>query len=155
MTTTASSRIVENTSGATRVSVRENMSMGSKSKTSASARASSHSRSTTNKQMRNFDKINGMDGEEQTIMIDGDTYVGTFTLKNGKPEGDGTITYATNDVYTGRFEFGKPHGLGKMMYERGDSYEGIWQNGRVCGIGKYTSVRGSIHHTRSIAAATA
>ena len=96
----------------------------------------------------------GTDGEEHSIVFHGNKYVGTFTMKNGKPKGNGTITYAAS-VYTGDFEFGKPHGFGKMVYEGGDSYEGMWHCGRARGIGKYTCVRGRMQHIRSIASAMA
>ena len=96
----------------------------------------------------------GTDGEEHSIVFHGNKYVGTFTMKNGKPKGNGAITYAAS-VYTGDFEFGKPHGFGKMVYEGGDSYEGMWHCGRARGIGKYTCVRGRMQHIRSIASAMA
>lgn len=87
-----------------------------------------------------------MDGEEQTIKIYGETYVGTFTMTNGKPQGKGTITNERRDnMYTGQFEGGKPHGVGKMEDERGDIYEGKWKNEKKNCTGKHISVHGDIY----------
>lgn len=166
MTTTASSRILENSSASrifesssavTRVGARvsesesENIDMGSTP--SASARLHSHSRSTMSFDGSNDNK--GMDGEEHSIFFHGNKYVGKFTMKNGKPKGNGRITYESGDIYTGDFQFGKPHGFGKMAYEGGDSYEGMWHCGRARGVGMYTCVAGRMQHIRSITPAMA
>eukprot|EP00985_Skeletonema_marinoi_P020036 scaffold11714_cov123-Skeletonema_marinoi.AAC.4 len=138
-----------NTSAVTRVSD----NLGSKSKTSAQAQASSRSRSTASKLVHGND-IDIEGGASISRASDswmnerrGVKYVGVFVMRNGKPEGEGTITYGKGrgGVYTGHFKDGKPHGFGKMDWERGDSYEGMWQNGKKHGTGKCTYVHGHVY----------
>jgi hypothetical protein len=45
-------------------------------------------------------------------------------MKNGKPEGKGTVQYADNDFYEGDFFNGLPEGNGVMKYADGDVYTG-------------------------------
>ncbi len=84
MTKTSPSPIVEmtNTSAVTRV--------GEYMESKASVQASSRSRSTANK--NNFDTSEAGAGEEQTIVFRHNKYMGEFKMKNGKPQGEGTIT---------------------------------------------------------------
>ena len=90
-----------------------------------------------------------MDSRDRKITIEGDTYSGKFTMKNGKPTGEATITFANGNVYIGQVLNGKPHGCGKMTYTRGDTYEGNWQYGMKSGIGKYTSTRNKQYNIRT------
>lgn len=138
MTKTSPSPIVEmtNTSAVTRV--------GEYMESKASVQASSRSRSTANK--NNFDTSEAGAGEEQTIVFRHNKYMGESKMKNGKPQGEGTITYARGgDVYIGLVKDGKPDGFGKMTTEFGDSYEGEWSYGQKNGFGKYTSVHGNVY----------
>ena len=55
------------------------------------------------------------------------TYKGT--MKEGKINGQGEVTYATGDRYMGQFKDGKRNGKGKMTGADGKLlYEGLWEN---------------------------
>lgn len=81
-----------------------------------------------------------LDAYDRKITISGDTYSGKFTMTDGKPTGEATVTYANGNVYVGRVQSGYPHGCGKMTYARGDTYEGDWRYGKQSGRGTFTSI---------------
>ena len=82
----------------------------------------------------------------------GDIFVGTYTGQtvNGKPSGQGTMTYAgeTEDdplTYTGQWRNGLQEGQGIMLYANGDSYEGSWSGGLYEGQGTYSYHTGALY----------
>ena len=56
------------------------------------------------------------------ILPDGGNYVGE--TKNGKPNGQGTITLSDGGNYVGEFKNGKPNGQGTMTLPDGTKYIG-------------------------------
>ena len=63
-------------------------------------------------------------------------YVGE--IKNGKPNGHGTLTKPEGSKYVGKFNDGKYHGQGTLTLTNGTRYEGEWKDGFVNGQGTYT-----------------
>ena len=63
-------------------------------------------------------------------------YVGE--IKNGKPNGHGTLTKPEGSKYVGEFKDGKYHGQGTLTLTNGTRYEGEWKDGFVNGQGTYT-----------------
>ena len=66
----------------------------------------------------------------------GTKYVGEF--KNGLPNGQGTIIYATGniniysiDIYVGEFKDGKRHGQGTWTRGKRRFKKGIWENDKL------------------------
>ena len=57
----------------------------------------------------------------------GNKYVGEW--KNGRPHGQGTLTYANGDKYVGEYKDGDKHGQGTLTYANGGVKEGIFDNG--------------------------
>jgi len=82
-------------------------------------------------------------GTEDTdyIYVEGDKYVGDF--KDGKPHGEGTLTYIKIGKYVGDFEDGKLHGEGVFTWLNGHEYVGEFQNDRRHGHGTYTYPSGA------------
>ena len=69
----------------------------------------------------------GCEKELSEIYIDGNKYVGE--LRNGKPNGRGTITYTGDgSKYVGEWKNGKRYGRGKMAYTNGTTKEGVWKD---------------------------
>ncbi len=66
---------------------------------------------------------------------DGTHYRGT--LRNGKPQGQGTLTFANGDFYEGDFVNNKLTGKGTYSWATGDTYEGDFDNGQPTGIGTF------------------
>ena len=62
-------------------------------------------------------------------------YKGEIT--NGKPNGQGTITYPDGGKYVGEFKDGESHGQGTYTYGKGkwegDKYVGEWKDGKKNG----------------------
>ena len=48
---------------------------------------------------------------------------------DGKPNGQGTYTYANGTTYTGEFKDGKRNGQGIITDADGSSYSGQWKDG--------------------------
>ena len=79
-----------------------------------------------------------------------ESYVGQW--KNNKKEGQGTYTYANDDIYKGEWKNGMKHGEGTLTYaniwgqgpSEGDKYVGKWKNDKKHGIGIYTWVDGPL-----------
>lgn len=64
---------------------------------------------------------------QSTVETDEGTWTGG--IKDGKPEGEGTLTYPSDDpdgrqVYIGEMHNGKRHGQGVLRYRNGNSFEG-------------------------------
>jgi hypothetical protein len=64
-----------------------------------------------------------------TTASNGDTYVGEW--KNGRPNGEGTYTFADGTKYVGKWKDGKAHGQGTETSPNGDKYVGEWKNGKL------------------------
>ena len=66
-----------------------------------------------------------IDGQPQTpglwqiTFASGDKFSGTVGV-DGRPDGHGTLKYATGDVYVGAFSGGMRHGEGTMFHRDGD-----------------------------------
>ncbi len=54
-------------------------------------------------------------------------YIGA--LKNGRPNGEGTMIYRNGNKYIGNLENGKPTGKGTMIYANGEKESGEWVDG--------------------------
>jgi len=53
-------------------------------------------------------------------------------LKDGKPHGQGTITYSpSGEIFKGEFKDGKENGQGIWTHPDGESTEGEWKNGYI------------------------
>ena len=63
-------------------------------------------------------------------------YIGE--IKNGKPNGTGTITSPDGKKYVGVFKDGKEHGKGTYTYPDGVKYEGEWKDGKEHSQGTLT-----------------
>ena len=64
---------------------------------------------------------------------DGSQYKGGW--KDGKAQGQGTLTYPNGDQYIGEFKSGKRHGQGIYTRTDGSRYIGEWKNGKANGLG--------------------
>jgi len=67
-------------------------------------------------------------------------YVGE--IKNGKPNGHGTLTKPEGSKYVGEFKDGKYHGQGTFNWSDGDKYVGEWKDGTEHGQGTLTLPNG-------------
>jgi len=61
-------------------------------------------------------------------------YVGEY--KDGKRNGQGTITWSDGKNYVGEFKDGKFNGHGKLTWSDGKKYVGEWKNGRTLPDGR-------------------
>ena len=59
----------------------------------------------------------------------GDKYVGE--IKDGKPNGQGTVNFTDGDKYVGEFRGGEIHGQGTFTFADGRSYEGEFKDGQI------------------------
>ena len=57
------------------------------------------------------------------------TYIGETNSK-GQRHGQGTLTVADGETYTGAFRDGKANGQGTMTYAGGITYSGQWKDGQ-------------------------
>jgi len=62
-------------------------------------------------------------------------YVGEY--KDGKRNGQGTITWSDGKNYVGEFKDGKFNGHGKLTWSDGKKYVGEWKNGKKWNITLY------------------
>ena len=74
------------------------------------------------------------------LLLDEGRYIGE--IRNGKPHGEGKITYKDSDgagrlSYEGTWQNGIQHGAGTMIWKNGSKYEGDWDNYVWNGQGKY------------------
>jgi hypothetical protein len=68
--------------------------------------------------------------------VNGDKYEGEW--KNGKPDGNGILTFKNGDMYSGDWKNGKADGAGRLhFYENGGNIiqGGEWKNGKLNGKG--------------------
>ena len=63
----------------------------------------------------------------------GDAYAGEVI--NANPNGNGVMKYVDGSVYSGHFKDGRPDGQGKMTTPDGGWYEGSWKDGNRSGQG--------------------
>jgi hypothetical protein len=83
----------------------------------------------------------GCGDKQKTLQLeDGSTYVGY--VKDGAPEGEGTLTNTMGSEWKGNFVGGKLQGLGTYYSYDGDEYEGFFKDGVFSGYGHMTSVNG-------------
>lgn len=69
----------------------------------------------------------------------GDTvFEGAFVLDQDRAtySGNGKVSWAHGDVYTGELKAGRRTGFGRMEWANGQSYEGDWSDDAATGIGK-------------------
>jgi hypothetical protein len=71
----------------------------------------------------------------------GTKYVGEW--RNGKPNGQGTMTYANEDKYVGEFKDAKLHGQGTFTFADGNKYVGEFNDGKYQGQGTFTHANGN------------
>ena len=57
------------------------------------------------------------------------TYIGETNSK-GQRHGQGTLTFADGETYTGAFRDGKANGQGTMTYAGGITYSVQWKDGQ-------------------------
>jgi hypothetical protein len=75
---------------------------------------------------------------EETIIIiysNGDRYVGE--VRDGLPDGEGTVVSSNGDMFAGEWRNGTPHGRGHLLWANGEVYVGTWKNGNKHGKGAY------------------
>lgn len=95
--------------------------------------------------------IRGFGGEVGPKLFNG---FGTYSLLNSKesytgqmrqglPQGFGTITFSSGDKYAGEFSEGKMHGRGRFEWLNGAVYEGEFRRGEREGQGTQTAQSGS------------
>jgi len=64
-------------------------------------------------------------------------------MKNGKPDGNGTMIYKNGDKYEGAWVKGQMEGIGTMLYINGNKYEGAWVKGQMEGNGTMLYINGN------------
>ena len=82
-------------------------------------------------------------GQGTLTWANGDMYVGEF--KNGTFHGQGTYTYLNGSKYVGEHKDGKMNGQGSATFANGDKYVGEHKDGKMNGQGTYTWVNGDEH----------
>lgn len=85
-------------------------------------------------------------GQQTNILPNGARYVGE--MKDGKPNGQGTLTYQDSFTWcshVGEFRNGKPNGQGSESYRNGDKYIGEFKDGKRSGQGTYTCQDGTTY----------
>ena len=70
-------------------------------------------------------------------------YIGEW--KDGKFHGQGTLTSTDGEKFVGEFEDGLPIGKGTLNYPNGTKYVGKIENGKPNGMGRLTSTDGVKH----------
>ena len=73
----------------------------------------------------------------------GDKYVGEF--KNGKQDGQGTLTFSSGSTYVGEFKVGKRHGQAVYTHFNGTKYVGEYRDDKQNGKGTATYSDGSTY----------
>ena len=69
----------------------------------------------------------------------------TGELKDNKPHGQGTLTYADGSLYSGGWKDGKLHGEGTFTGADGRLYSGGWKDDKKHGQGTFTGSKGSLY----------
>ncbi|CUG90827.1 phosphatidylinositol-4-phosphate 5-kinase, putative [Bodo saltans] len=62
---------------------------------------------------------------------------------NGRPHGEGRLTYKDGKVYQGEFSNGQRHGRGSLQHVNGDVYEGEFVEGKCHGEARETTLNGA------------
>ncbi len=70
------------------------------------------------------------------------TYKGS--LKDGLPDGWGTLSMRSGLTYEGAWKSGRMHGFGSIEFETGERYQGNFVEGEPDGSGKYIGANGQI-----------
>ena len=78
-------------------------------------------------------------GQGTITLANGDVYSGTFV--NDAITGSGVYTFPNGDVYEGNYYEGMRSGLGRYTYSNGNYYEGSFVNGAMAG--QYLAVYGN------------
>ena len=88
-----------------------------------------------------FRQVNGEFGWFETVDEKKDVkYIGE--IKNGKPDGQGTLNHPVVGKYIGEWKDGKQSGQGTMFFSNGEKYIGEWKDGKQNGQGTFTSPDG-------------
>ncbi len=66
-------------------------------------------------------------------------------VKDGIPNGVGTLKLPGGDKYIGEFKDGKRHGKGSINYSSGGNYEGEWKEGKKHGQGTSINYQGIVY----------
>ena len=77
------------------------------------------------------------------ISNNGDKYVGG--VKDGLPDGYGTIASMQGEMFTGEWVDGVQNGMGTYIYPDGDVYSGTWKNGVLHGKGAFINDDEIVH----------
>ncbi|MEW6668599.1 MAG: hypothetical protein AB1512_25585 [Thermodesulfobacteriota bacterium] len=81
------------------------------------------------------------DGHYKGEMTGGGYYEGS--IKDSRPDGQGTYNYAGGHKYSGEFQNGQLHGQGTFTWANGERYSGEFQNDNMHGQGTYTWPNGN------------
>lgn len=81
-----------------------------------------------------------LDGRGTVTWPNGNRYEGEWL--DGRQEGRGTYTWANGSRYAGEWRDGRRSGPGTMIFPNGDRYEGAWRDGRRNGRGLYLWANG-------------
>jgi len=83
------------------------------------------------------DVKNGVPNGQGTLTFpDGSTFIGEY--KDGLPNGQGTTNYTFGEKYVGEWKDGMKHGQGKVISPDGDKWVGEFKEGDYHGLGTYT-----------------
>ena len=75
----------------------------------------------------------------------GDYGVFTGIIVQGKPHGQGSMTYADGRTYIGEWKHGRWNGHGKTTFSNGDVYRGQYEMDKRHGVGRYEWKDGRIY----------
>ena len=85
--------------------------------------------------------LTGIAKEWKVIPTEGDSYIYTGAIENGKRTGKGKCVW-DGDTYEGDFQDDMFHGQGTMTYADGEKYVGQWKDNMYHGQGTYTFADG-------------
>ena len=86
--------------------------------------------------------LTGIAKEWKVIPTEGDSYIYTGAIENGKRTGEGKCV-DTLGVYEGQWVNDRFHGQGSMYWGDGNEYVGKWKDGKMDGQGTMTYAYGS------------
>jgi hypothetical protein len=66
------------------------------------------------------------------------------SVKDGKFEGRGILSFTDKFRYDGEWHDGRQHGQGVQVWNEGWRYEGSWRVGKVSGSGTLTAPNGAV-----------
>ncbi len=81
-------------------------------------------------------------GQGTVTYPNGNKYIGE--LKVGRIDGEGTYTWPNGHQFVGQFKNGEFHGNGIYEYANGDKYDGEWKNDKWHGQGNFTYADGTV-----------